>query len=133
MILYVMFCQNGRSSLGDSIYKSITVEAFDPDQFLSTMDLSTEHSVLDLKNKIEASVVIWKRKMNHKDGKSSWSSGVSLEKRELLEERAETILLLLKHRFPGSPQSALDISKIQYNRVLETNHVHFFYQTIIKV
>ncbi|XP_044471291.1 rho guanine nucleotide exchange factor 8-like isoform X2 [Mangifera indica] len=108
--------KNGRSSLGDSIYKSITVEAFDPDQFLSTMDLSTEHSVLDLKNKIEASVVIWKRKMNHKDGKSSWSSGVSLEKRELLEERAETILLLLKHRFPGSPQSALDISKIQYNR-----------------
>ncbi|KAJ0091698.1 hypothetical protein Patl1_13265 [Pistacia atlantica] len=109
--------KNGRSSLGDSIYKSITVELFDPEQLLSTMDLSTEHLVLDLKNRIEASIVIWKRKMHHsKDSKSSWGSAVSLEKRELFEERAETILLLLKQRFPGSPQSALDISKIQYNR-----------------
>lgn len=108
--------KNGRASLGDSIYKSITVEYFDPEQFLSTMDLSTEHKVLDLKNRIEASIVIWKRKMNNKDGKSSWGSAVSLEKRELFEERAETILLLLKQRFPGIPQSALDICKIQYNR-----------------
>jgi hypothetical protein len=109
--------QNGRASLGDSIYRSITVEFFDPDQFLSTMDLSSEHKILDLKNRIEASIVIWKRKMNQKDGKSAWGSAVSLEKRELFEERAETILLILKQRFPGIPQSSLDISKIQYNRV----------------
>ncbi|KAF5466606.1 hypothetical protein F2P56_016518 [Juglans regia] len=108
--------KNGRASLGDSIYKNITVEFFDPGQFLSTMDLSSEHKIIDLKNRIEASIVIWKRKMNHKDGKSGWGSAVSLEKRELFEERAETILLLLKHQFPGTPQSALDISKIQYNR-----------------
>ncbi|GAV78431.1 PRONE domain-containing protein, partial [Cephalotus follicularis] len=108
--------KNGRASLGDSIYKSITVEYFDPEQFLSTMDLSTEHKVLDLKNRIEASIVIWERKMHNKDGKSSWGSAVSLEKRELFEERAETILLLLKQQFPGLPQSSLDICKIQYNR-----------------
>ncbi|KAF2323418.1 hypothetical protein GH714_035369 [Hevea brasiliensis] len=108
--------KNGRASLGDSIYRSITVEFFDPDQFLSTMDLSSEHKILDLKNRIEASIVIWKRKMNQKDGKSAWGSAVSLEKRELFEERAETILLILKQRFPGIPQSALDISKIQYNQ-----------------
>lgn len=81
------------------------------------VDLSSEHKILDLKNRIEASVVIWRRKMTAKDGKSSWSSGVSMEKRELFEDRAETILLILKHRFPGIPQSSLDISKIQYNRV----------------
>ncbi|KAL9666167.1 hypothetical protein QQ045_000491 [Rhodiola kirilowii] len=111
--------KNGRSSLGDTIYKSITVEFFDPEQFLSTMDLSTEHKVLDLKNRIEASIVIWTRKMTNKDGKSHWggmASTVSLEKRELFEERAETILLLLKLQFPGLPQSSLDISKIQYNK-----------------
>ncbi|KAG6581891.1 Rop guanine nucleotide exchange factor 12, partial [Cucurbita argyrosperma subsp. sororia] len=108
--------QNGRESLGDSVYRNITVEYFDPDQFLSTLDLSSEHKILDLKDRIEASIVIWKRKMNQKDGKSAWGSAVSLEKRELFEERAETILLILKHRFPGTPQSALDISKIQYNR-----------------
>ncbi|KAK8559101.1 hypothetical protein V6N12_042386 [Hibiscus sabdariffa] len=108
--------KNGRSSLGDSIYKSITVEYFDPAQFLSTMDLSTEHRVLDLKNRIEASMIIWKRKMHHKDGRSSWGSSISLEKRELFEERVEMILHLLKHRFPGLPQSALDVSKIQENK-----------------
>ncbi|XP_071901195.1 rop guanine nucleotide exchange factor 12-like [Coffea arabica] len=108
--------KNGRASLGDSIYKSITDEHFDPDYFLSMVDLSSEHKILDLKNRIEASVVIWRRKMTAKDGKSSWSSGVSMEKRELFEDRAETILLILKHRFPGIPQSSLDISKIQYNR-----------------
>ncbi|KAJ6862986.1 hypothetical protein NC652_039758 [Populus alba x Populus x berolinensis] len=108
--------KNGRASLGDSIYKSITVEYFDPEQFLSTMDMSTEHKVLDLKNRIEASIVIWQRKMNQKDGKSTWGSAVSLEKRELFEERAVTILLILKQRFPGISQSSLDISKIQYNK-----------------
>ncbi|KAL6996470.1 Rop guanine nucleotide exchange factor 12 [Sarracenia purpurea var. burkii] len=109
--------KNGRASLGDSIYKSITSgDYFDPDHFLSTTDLSSEHKILDLKNRIEASIVIWKRKMNAKDGKSSWGTSVSLEKRELFEERAETILLIIKQRFPGIPQSSLDISKIQYNR-----------------
>jgi hypothetical protein len=98
-------------------YRSITLEYFDPDQFLSTMDISSEHKILDLKNRIEASIVIWRRKMNQKDSKSAWGSAVSLEKRELFEERAETILLLLKQRFPGLPQSSLDVSKIQYNEV----------------
>ncbi|XP_010089226.2 rho guanine nucleotide exchange factor 8 [Morus notabilis] len=109
--------KNGRHCLGDSIYKSITDEYFDPAQCLSTIDLLTEHKVLDLKNRIEASVIIWQRKMSHKDhGKSSWGSSVSIEKRELFEERAATILLLLKQRFPGISQSTLDISKIQYNK-----------------
>ncbi|EOA18689.1 hypothetical protein CARUB_v10007265mg [Capsella rubella] len=108
--------KNGRVSLGDSLYKSITEEWFDPEQFLSTLDLSTEHKVLDVKNRIEASIVIWKRKLHLKDNKSSWGSAVSLEKRELFEERAQTILVLLKQKFPGLPQSSLDISKIQYNK-----------------
>ncbi|KAI3814553.1 hypothetical protein L1987_14193 [Smallanthus sonchifolius] len=108
--------KNGRESLGDLIYKSITVDSFDPGQFLSTMDISSEINVLDLKNKIEASIVIWKRKMHQKDSKSSWSSGISMEKRELFEDRAETILLLLKQQFPGLPQSSLEISKIESNK-----------------
>ncbi|KAK8551229.1 hypothetical protein V6N12_039880 [Hibiscus sabdariffa] len=108
--------KNGRASLGDAVYRSITVEFFDPDQFFASMDLSSEHKILDLKNRLEASIIIWKRKMTQKDGKSAWGSAVSFEKREQFEERAETILLIIKHRFPGLPQSSLDISKIQYNR-----------------
>ncbi|XP_047952461.1 rop guanine nucleotide exchange factor 9-like, partial [Salvia hispanica] len=122
--------KNGRVSLGDAIYKTITEDFFDPDCLLSSLDLSSEHKIVELKNKIEASVVIWKRKMNAKDNK--WGSAVSTEKREILEDRAETVLLILKHRFPGTPQSDLDITKIEsnkdvghavlesYSRILET-------------
>ncbi|KAJ1690854.1 hypothetical protein LUZ63_015009 [Rhynchospora breviuscula] len=111
--------KNGRVSLGDAIYKNITDEYFDPIQFLESLDLSAEHKIVDLKNRIEASCIIWKRKMNNKDMRSSWGSMgsiVSLEKREQFEERAETILHLLKQQYPGAPQSQLDISKIQYNK-----------------
>ena len=78
------------------------------------MDMSSDQNVLDLKNRLEASIVIWKRKMNQKDSKSSW---ISAERRELFEERVEIILLLLEQRFPGLPQSFLEISKIEHNRV----------------
>ncbi|XP_051131631.1 rho guanine nucleotide exchange factor 8-like [Andrographis paniculata] len=105
--------KNGRESLGDLIYRSITDECFDPMEFLSGVDFSSEHKVVDLKNRIEASIVIWKRKMHHKEGKSSW---IGFERREIFEERAETILLLIKQQFPGISQSSLEICKIQYNR-----------------
>ncbi|KAF3339807.1 rho guanine nucleotide exchange factor 8 [Carex littledalei] len=110
--------KNGRAILGDAMYKIMGDEFFDPDELLSSVDLSSEHKIVDLKNRIEASVVIWRRKMNNKDTKSPWgvASGVSQEKREQFEDRAETILLILKHRYPGIPQSSLDISKIQDNR-----------------
>ncbi|CAH8286074.1 unnamed protein product [Eruca vesicaria subsp. sativa] len=126
--------KNGKTILGDFLYKIITDEQFDPDYFLSFLDLSTEHKVLDLKNRIEASMVIWKRKMNQKekDGRSQWGSSVSLEKRELVEVRAEAVLVMLKQQFPGIRQSSLDVSKIKnikdvgqailesYSRVLES-------------
>ncbi|KAF3339809.1 rho guanine nucleotide exchange factor 8 [Carex littledalei] len=110
--------KNGRESLGDSVYKNITDDVFNPIDFISSMDLSTEHKIRDLKDRIEASVVIWKRKMHNKDTKSPWgvASGVSLEKREQFEERAETILQILKHRYPGTAQSSLDTSKIEHNK-----------------
>ena len=100
----------------------LTLDMFDAEQFLLEMDLTSEHKILELKNKIEASVVIWKRKIVQKDNKSSspFSTNLSMEKRQLLEERAATILFLLKQVFPGISQSTLDISKIQFNKV--NNH-----------
>ncbi|EOA32857.1 hypothetical protein CARUB_v10016171mg [Capsella rubella] len=110
--------KNGRASLGDMIYKMITQDMFDAEQFLLEMDLSSEHKIIDLKNKFEASGVIWKRKIVQKDNKSSspWSTNLSMEKRQQLEERAETILHFIKQEFPGISQSTLDISKIQFNK-----------------
>ncbi|KAL5222259.1 hypothetical protein ABZP36_026972 [Zizania latifolia] len=107
--------KNGRASLGDALYRIITDVEFDPDVFLSTVDMTSEHKILDLKDRIEASVIIWNRKVHNKDGKSAWGSAVSQEKREQFEERAQTLLLIIKHRYPGIPQSTLDIAKIQEN------------------
>jgi hypothetical protein len=39
------------------------------------------------------------------------------DKRGLFAERAENILLSLKHHFPGLSQTILDTSKIQCNKV----------------
>ncbi|KAL0843343.1 hypothetical protein Bca101_016588 [Brassica carinata] len=107
--------KKGKTSLGDFLYKSITDEYFDPGYFLSSLDLSSKHKVIDLKNRIESSMVIWKRKMNHKE---QWGSFVSLEKRELFEVRVETILAMLKQKVPEILQSSLEISKIKNNKVV---------------
>jgi hypothetical protein len=39
------------------------------------------------------------------------------DKRDLLAERAECILISLKQRFPGLSQTTLDTSNIQCNKV----------------
>lgn len=39
------------------------------------------------------------------------------DKRELLADRAESLLLCLKQKFPGLTQTTLDMSKIQCNKV----------------
>jgi hypothetical protein len=38
-------------------------------------------------------------------------------KHEQIADRAESLLLCLKQHFPGLTQTALDMNKIQYNRV----------------
>lgn len=53
---------------------------------------------------------------------SSWGGKVKrlvagTEKSKLLVERGETLLQNLKLRFPGLPQTDLDMNKIQYNKV----------------
>lgn len=83
-------------------------------------------------NRVEAATQTWRRKLQTRqlqikegrsNSKSSWGipkDGVAdLEKREALVEKAETLLLLLKQKFPGLPQTILDMNKIQYNKVLD--------------
>ncbi|CAM6095104.1 unnamed protein product [Calypogeia fissa] len=125
--------KNGKSSLGDMIYRNLISDHFSAEQVLSYVDLSTEHSTVDIANRIETAILVWRQKiknkaaphiLNPKDhkftAKASWGMVKDLvgdvDKRELLADRAESLLMLLKQRFPGLPQSALDTNKIQYNR-----------------
>ena len=126
---YILKCfQSGKACLGEIIYRYMTADKFSPECLLDYLDLSSEYTTLEIANRIEAAVHIWKQKymkrrmMLSKSGKTSWGGkvkglGSDLERSKLLAYRAETLLQNLKMRFPGLPQTALDMSKIQFNKV----------------
>ncbi|CAI9091590.1 OLC1v1026658C1 [Oldenlandia corymbosa var. corymbosa] len=120
--------KTGRSCLGEVIYRYITSDHFSSECLLDCIDLSSEHVALDIANRVEASIYVWRRRVRTRNqlypsrstAKSSWEMVkdfmIDGDKRELLAERAENLLLCLKQRFPGLSQTALDVSKIQCNK-----------------
>ncbi|CAO2819790.1 unnamed protein product [Amaranthus hypochondriacus] len=118
--------KNGRASLGDLVYRYINSDQFSPECLLDCLDMSSEHQAIEIANRVEASIYLWRQKgsSTHNSKKStprsSWEMVKELmvdsEKRELLADRAENLLLCLRQRFPGLPQTALDMSKIQHNK-----------------
>lgn len=120
--------QSGKACLGEIIYHFITADQFSPDCLLDYLDLSSEYTTLEIANRIEAAAHIWKQKHLKRhlrptnSGKSSWGGKVKglvgdKDKCKLLASRANTILQNLRIRFPGLPQTTLDMCKIQYNKV----------------
>lgn len=114
--------------MGDIIYRYITAERFSPECLLDCLDLSSEHHTLEVANRVEGAIYAWKLKdrkkhTNYSKSKhSSWSGKVKGlvadgVKNTSLAHRAETLLHSLRLRFPGLPQTSLDMSKIQYNKV----------------
>ncbi|KAG8503203.1 hypothetical protein CXB51_001193 [Gossypium anomalum] len=94
---------------------------------LDCLDLSFEHQAIEIANRVEASIYLWRKNSNSKpistnrsSSKSSWDLVKDLmidsDKREMLADRAESLLLCLEQLFPGLPQTTLDMSKIQYNK-----------------
>ena len=128
-IVSQILLQNGRACLGDLIYRYITSDQFSAECLLDFLDLSSEHVALEIANRVEASIYVWRRRShskppinpNRSTAKSSWEMVKDLmvdgDKREFLAERAESLMLCLKQRFPGLTQTALDTSKIQCNKV----------------
>ncbi|XP_058181829.1 rop guanine nucleotide exchange factor 5-like isoform X2 [Rhododendron vialii] len=120
--------KNGRACLGDFTYRYITSDQFSSECLLDCLDLSTEHIALEIADRVEASIYIWRRRLHSKlisntsrsAAKSSWEMVKELmvdgDKRGLVVARAENLLLCLKQRFPGLTQTTLDTSKIQCNK-----------------
>ncbi|KAM0034484.1 putative PRONE domain, Rop guanine nucleotide exchange factor [Helianthus debilis subsp. tardiflorus] len=126
---YESLPKNGRACLGDVIYRYITSEQFTAECLLDCLDLSSEHVALEIANRVEASIYVWHKRVhprhnlpnpNRSAAKASWDMVKDLMadgcKRDSLADRAESLLLCLKHRFPGLTQTSLDISKIQHNK-----------------
>lgn len=123
---YCVSCiQSAKVSLGDVLYRGLSMESFSATQLLSTLDLSSEHSKLDIADRLETAIHVWQRKIQTKQlnlaSKSSWvmmkDSIADENKQEQIANRAESLLRCLKQRFPGLTQTALDVNKIQYNKV----------------
>ncbi|EFH56464.1 hypothetical protein ARALYDRAFT_483729 [Arabidopsis lyrata subsp. lyrata] len=121
--------KSGKASVGDVIYKQLcTAEKFYPDQLLDVLKITSEHEALELADKVEASLVTWRRKtggLTH--SKSSWDMMKDIggdadrgnDKNHILAARARSLLFCLKQRYPELSQTSLDICKIHYSRVLE--------------
>ncbi|CAM8926584.1 unnamed protein product [Rhodiola kirilowii] len=118
--------KSGKACLGDIIYRYITADQFTPECLIECLNLSSEHQTLEIVNRIEAAVHVW-RKKDQKKLTSAKPSKFSLggkvmslvtdgDKNQLLAERAETLLRTLRLRFPSLPQTSLDMNKIQYNK-----------------
>ncbi|KAL3613906.1 hypothetical protein CASFOL_041980 [Castilleja foliolosa] len=120
--------KNGRDCLGDMIYRYITADQFAPERLLDCLDLSSEHHTVDVASRLEAAMHAWKLKDKkkhlktvHKTKKKSWGGTVkgfvpNVENNKFLAQRVETLVQSLRLRFPGLPQTAHDMSKIQYNK-----------------
>ncbi|ESW11837.1 hypothetical protein PHAVU_008G062600 [Phaseolus vulgaris] len=116
--------KSGRSSLGDSIYHYMySADKFSPEQLLDCLKISSDREALELADRVESSMYTWRRKACLSHSKSSWSKIKDLieeteskDKNYTLAERAESLLLCLKQRYPELSQTSLDTCKIQYNR-----------------
>ncbi|TKY58448.1 Rop guanine nucleotide exchange factor 14 [Spatholobus suberectus] len=117
--------KSGKASLGEELHKVLTAESSSGEEMLKALNLKSEHTALETINRLEAATFSWKERIiQENSGKSpvrtSWSfmkdpmSG--MDKMELLLDRAETLLNLLKTRYPNLPQTFLDAAKVQYGK-----------------
>ncbi|MBA0680375.1 hypothetical protein Golax_024614 [Gossypium laxum] len=117
--------KSGKASLGDDLYKVLTLESSSVDEMFISLNLKSENNALEVINRLEAAVFAWKGRLTEQaSGKSpvrkSWSfikDPISeMDKMELLVDRAEALLHQIKSAYPNLPQTFLDASKIQYGK-----------------
>lgn len=117
--------KSGIASLGEEIYRLITAVPYSIEETLLSMNLKSEHAVLEALNRLEGALFAWKQKISDEEIKRSpirypWHLARNNEsvvgKMEVWMERADTLVRLLKNRFPNLPQTFIEVTKIQYNK-----------------
>ncbi|KAI8547165.1 hypothetical protein RHMOL_Rhmol07G0173800 [Rhododendron molle] len=116
---------SGKESLGEELYKILSVDSQPVSQMLNSLNLKSKHSAIETINRLEAAVFAWKEKVTKQNsGKSPvqkvWSFKTNpileLEKIDVLMDKAEALIQLLKTIYPNLPQTFLEVVKIQYGR-----------------
>ncbi|PWZ26118.1 Rop guanine nucleotide exchange factor 14 [Zea mays] len=116
--------QSGRASLGEDLYRAITTEYIPIEEIFVSLSLKTEHSVLETMNQLEGAMFAWNQRIleersKRSPGRHSWSfmkdSSSELDKMSACIERVDTLVQLLKARYPNLPPTFIDVLKVQYN------------------
>lgn len=122
-----VFRQSGKVGLGEDLERLVvSSELCSVEEIFRSLDLSSEHGVLDVVNRLEGAAFAWRERLSGgvaKKGRRPWAAiareggakpaakiGVSLE-------RAEALLHLLRDRFPNLPQTFFAVAKIRSNKV----------------
>ncbi|KAF7087149.1 hypothetical protein CFC21_090363 [Triticum aestivum] len=113
--------KTGKVGTGDAIYRYMSSgDQFSPDHLLDFLNLSSEHEALEVADRVEAAMYVWRRKASITHVVTKWENVTELnadgDKNLILASRARSLLLCLKQRFPGLSQTTLDTSKIHYNK-----------------
>ncbi|XP_039029963.1 rop guanine nucleotide exchange factor 14-like [Hibiscus syriacus] len=117
--------KSGKASLGDELYKVLTLESSSVEEMFVSLNLKSENNALEAINRLEAAVFAWKGRLTEQaSGKSpvrkSWSfikdPLSEIDKMEQLVDRAESLLQHIKTAYPNLPQTFLDATKIQYGK-----------------
>lgn len=125
-IFFYTCLQSGKESLGEELYRILSVDSQPVGQMLNSLNLKSEHSAIETINRLEAAVFAWKEKVTKQNGGKSpvqkaWSFKTNLilelEKIEVLMDKAEALIQLLRTIYPNLPQTFLEVVKIQYGRV----------------
>ncbi|KAJ3680718.1 hypothetical protein LUZ60_016996 [Juncus effusus] len=114
--------KTGKESLGQDMYQVIRTDSVSIEEIFVSFNFQNEHSVLDTMNRLETAVFAWRQRAIDEPSKKSpykryfkKDGSSETEKRGIYMEKAESLLHLIKSRFPNLPQTFMDVIKVQYN------------------
>lgn len=134
--------KSAKASLGEDIYQAITAESCSVQDILLSLNLKTEHSVLDTVNRLEGAIFAWKHSVSDESSKRSpirypWyfmrDTGSEAEKLRIWIDRAEALVQLLKIRFPNLPQTFVDVTKVRYNKDVGYSIVEAYSRVLVNL
>ncbi|KAK8505035.1 hypothetical protein V6N12_073800 [Hibiscus sabdariffa] len=117
--------KSGKASLGDELYKVLTLESSSVEEMFVSLNIKSENNALEAINRLEAAVFAWKGRLTEQaSGKSPvrkpWSfikdPLSEMDKTELLVDRAKALVHQIKSAYPNLPRTFLDATKIQYGK-----------------
>ncbi|XP_048430875.1 rop guanine nucleotide exchange factor 14 isoform X2 [Pyrus x bretschneideri] len=119
--------KSGKASLTEELNKVLTAETNSAEEMLNSLNLKSEHNALEVINRLEAAVFSWKERIaeqasSKSPARTSWSfikdPLSEIDKMESLLDQAEVLIQQLKTKYPNLPQTFLDVTKIQYGKIL---------------